>query len=87
MKYCKFINDKTIDVLTKRYVIIDKMVCSNPTESSLRRAGYLPLLSEEEPEYDEESETLERVYTETEKGVIESFIIRKKEEENEVYSV
>lgn len=87
MKYCKFINDRTVDILTKRYIVIDKTVYANPTESRLREAGYLPLLSEEVPEYDEGAETLERIYTQTEEGVIESFVIRKKEAENEVYSV
>ena len=87
VKYCKFINDKKIEPLTKRYIIIDKTVYANPTPSRLKNAGYQPLFSEQTPEYDENTETLERIYTQTENGVIESFIIRKKEEENEIHTV
>ncbi|MBQ5800369.1 MAG: hypothetical protein IIW20_00635 [Clostridia bacterium] len=87
VKYCKFINDKKIEPLTKKYIVIDGMVYANPTPSRLKGAGYLPLFSEKTPEYDEKSETLERIYTPTDEGVIESFVIRKKEKENEIYTV
>jgi hypothetical protein len=87
MKYCKFINDKKIEPLTKKYIVVEDMVCANPTPTRLKEAGYLPLLSEKMPEYDENTETLECIYTQTDEGVIESFVIRKKEKENEIYTV
>ena len=80
MKYYKLISDKEIEEFTKRYVIIEDTVYANPKPSRLKGLGYKPLLSEEEPSYDPELETVERVYTQTEDNIIESFIVRTKEE-------
>ena len=80
MTYYKLINDKKIEPLENNFIITDKRVYANPTASRLKSCGYLPLFSEEKPEYDIENETIESVYTQTDDYIIESFIIRKKGE-------
>lgn len=78
MNYCKLISDNKIEMLKNGVLIIDGRAYINPSQERLKAQGYKPLLSEDEPEYDKENEFLERIYTQTEDSVIESFIIRKR---------
>ena len=87
MRYCKLINDTSIEELKNNLLILDGRVYTNPTPSRLKEQGYKPLLSEDEPEYDRESEYLERIYTQTEDTIIESFVIRKRSVSDEISSL
>ncbi len=78
MNYCKLISDNSIEMLKNGLLIIDGRVYANPSQERLKAQGYKPLLSEDEPEYDKENEFLERIYTQTEDSIIESFIIKKR---------
>ncbi len=78
MKYYKLISDREIMPLEESFIIIDKTIYSSPTPKRLKSVGYLPLFSEERPDYNPEKETIESVYTQTDDYIIESFIIRKK---------
>lgn len=78
MNYYKLINDNSIEMLKNNALILDGRVYTNPSQERLKAHGYKPLLSEDEPEYDKENEFLERIYTQTEDSIIESFIIRKR---------
>ena len=87
MKYCKMINDRIIEELKDNILHLNGKIYSNPCPARLKEQGYKPLLSESEPEYDEKSEFLERIYTQTEDSVIESFVIRKRSDSDEIYSL
>ncbi|MBE6694885.1 MAG: hypothetical protein E7587_00375 [Ruminococcaceae bacterium] len=87
MKYCKLKNDGSIEELKDNLLSLDGMIYSNPSPARLKEQGYKPLFSESEPEYNKETEILERIYTQTEEHIIESFVIRKRSAENEVHSL
>ena len=87
MKYCKLINDRSIEMLKDGAIVINGKVYSNPSQLRLKEHGYKPLLSENEPEYDEKTEFSERIYTQTEDNIIESFVIRKRSDGDEVHSL
>ena len=79
MKYCKLINDREIELLTESFIVLNGTVYANPSPLRLKESGYKTLICENEPEYDRNTETLERIYTQTQDSVIESYVIRKKE--------
>ena len=87
MKYYKLKNDGSIESLENGVLCLDEMIYSNPSPERLKEHGYKPLISETQPEYDAENEFLERVYTQTEESIIESFVIRKRSADNEIYSL
>ena len=87
MKYCKLINEKRIEELKNNALRSNGMIYTNPAPKRLKEHGYRLLLSEEEPEYDASSEILERIYTQTEDSIIESFVIRKRSDVNEIHSL
>ena len=79
MKYCKLKNDGSIEELKNGLLSVNGKIYSNPSPARLKEYGYKPLIPENEPEYDSENEVLERIYTQTEEHIIESFVVRKKE--------
>ena len=87
MKYYKLKNDGSIESLENGVLSLKGMIYSNPSPTRLKECGYKPLISETQPEYDAENEFLERVYTQTEESIIESFVIRKRSADNEIYSL
>lgn len=87
MKYCKLINDGSIEELKGNVLLLNGMIYSNPSPARLKEHGYKPLLSEKEPEYDTKTEFLERIYTQTEDCIIESFVVRKRSVSDEIYSL
>ena len=87
MKYCKIINDTSIEELKENVLRSNGMIYANPTPKRLKEHGYKPLVSEGAPEYDASKEALERIYTQTEDSIIESFVIRKRSDVNEIHSV
>ena len=60
-----------------------KLHISNPTEEQLKFAGYKEMVEDEVPTYDEETQYIEEVFTETETEIRKSFIIKDIESEDE----
>lgn len=87
MKYYKLKNDGGIEELENGVLCLDEVIYSNPSPERLKEQGYKPLISEREPEYDAKTELLEHIYTQTEESIIESFVIRKRSADNEIYSL
>ena len=50
-----------------------KLHISNPTEEQLKFAGYKEMVEDEVPTYDEETQYLQEVYTETETEIIRNY--------------
>ena len=46
------------------FAVIDNRIYTNPTEEVVRQAGYKDLVYGDKPEYDEETQYLNEVYTE-----------------------
>ena len=59
----KFINENKIEKFKKRFVVIDNRIYANPTEETLKRAGYKELIEAEIPEYNPETQYLITRYT------------------------
>ena len=59
----KFINEHRIEKFNKGFVIIDDRIYANPTEETLKKAGYKKLVEAEIPEYNPEMQYLMKRYT------------------------
>ena len=51
------------------FVVIDNMIHTNPSEELVRREGYKEKIEDEQPDYDIETQYLEKVYEDTEDAV------------------
>ena len=58
-----------------------KLHISNPTEDQLKFAGYKPVVEDEVPVFNEETQYLQEVYTETETEIIKSYVVKEIESE------
>ena len=56
MKFYKFINEHYIEEYKKPYVYVDGLQISHPSAETLLMAGIKPLVVEEEPEYNIETQ-------------------------------
>lgn len=56
MKFYKFINEHYIEEYTKPYVYVDGLQISYPSTEVLLMAGIKPLVVEDEPEYNIETQ-------------------------------
>lgn len=52
------------------FVVIDNMIHTNPTEDIVKKAGYKPKIEDEQPEYNIETQYLERVVEDTEDAIL-----------------
>ena len=52
------------------FVVIDNMIHTNPTEDTVKKAGYKPKIEDEQPEYDVERQYLERVLEDTDDAIL-----------------
>ena len=55
MKY-KFINEYEVQPYKNGFIILDNKIYTNPKEETLARAGYKELVTEDEPEYNPETQ-------------------------------
>lgn len=62
MKLFKFVSEMEIKPYKGGFVVMDNRIYTNPTEETLRKAGYKNLVESEMPEYDEEKQYLETKY-------------------------
>ena len=60
-----------------------KLHISNPTEEQLKFAGYKEMVEDEVPIYNEETQYIEEVFTETEAEIRKSYIVKDIESEDE----
>ena len=51
------------------FVVIDNMIHTNPSEELVRQVGYKEKIEDEQPDYDIETQYLEKVYEDTEDAV------------------
>lgn len=58
----KFINEHRIEKFKKGFVIIDNRIYANPTEETLRKAGYKELVTSDIPEYNPETHYASKSY-------------------------
>jgi hypothetical protein len=62
MRFYQFIDKHNIEEYTKKYVIVDDKQISHPSEETLLKAGIKPLVVEEIPLYDEETQYADHYY-------------------------
>ena len=58
----KFISEHEIQPYKGGFVVIDNRIYTNPTEETIRKAGYKELVETEMPEYDEQTQYIETKY-------------------------
>ena len=74
---------KIVGGMPKKYsggfVVLDNRIYTNPTDEVIRKAGYKPMIADEEPMYDGETQYLEKVYEDTEEAILVHWEIREQE--------
>lgn len=55
------------------FVVLNNRIYTNPKEEIVRKAGYKDLVYNDKPEYDEETQYLQEVYTEDETTIYVSY--------------
>lgn len=76
MELYRFINETTVKKYNGGFVMLDNRIYINPSEETIKRAGYKPLVGEE-PEYDITTEYPEVTYYDSENEILKNVIIRK----------
>lgn len=51
------------------FVVLNNRIYTNPTEETVRKTGYKDVVYGEKPEYDEETQYLNTVYTEDDNSI------------------
>lgn len=62
MRFYQFIDEHNIKEYTKKYVIVDGKQISHPSAETLLKAGIKPLVVEDMPTYNEETQYAEAYY-------------------------
>lgn len=57
------------------FVVLNNRIYTNPTEETIRKAGYKNLIQDEEPAYDIDTQYLNHIYTEYEDYIALSYEI------------
>ena len=52
------------------FVVIDNMIHTNPSEEIIRQAGYKDLREDKQPEYDIETQYIDRLLEDTDDGIL-----------------
>lgn len=58
------------------FVVLDNRIYTNPTEDTVRKAGYKDVVYDTMPEYDEETQYLQEVYTEDDTTIYVSYEVK-----------
>lgn len=66
----KYIDEHTIEKWDEKYVILDGKQISYPSDDVLLRAGIKPLIEDEMPVYDEETQYIVEYYEDTDTAII-----------------
>lgn len=72
-KFYKFINEHCIEEYTKPYVYVDNVQISYPSKEVLLMAGIKPLVVEEVPAHNEETQYVEAYYVDDETEIIQKW--------------
>lgn len=75
MKLYKLINGK-LKQYNGGFVVLENRIYTNPSDEIINRAGYKPMITDEEPIYDGETHYLEKVYEDTEEAILVHWEIR-----------
>ena len=62
MELYKFINENEIKKYKGGFVVLNNRIYTNPTEETVRKAGYKPLAKATSPEYNPETHDLSTIY-------------------------
>ena len=62
MELYKFISETEIKKYKGGFVVVDNRIYTNPTEETVRKAGYKKLINNPLPEYDEDYDYIETKY-------------------------
>ena len=73
MKFYQFINEHNIKKYTKKYVIVDGKQISHPSAETLLKKDIKPLVEGPTPEYDENTQYLERYYEDGETEITRQY--------------
>ena len=74
--FCKFINEHRIKIHSKKYVYINGLQISYPSNEVLALAGYKPLVVEDIPAHDEATQYAEPYYIDGETEIIQKWTIK-----------
>lgn len=69
MELYKVINGK-VTKYKGGFIVLDNKIYTNPTEELVRQAGYKPLVADEQPEYDVETQYLNEMVGDTEDNIL-----------------
>ena len=59
---CKFINEQKVEAFKGGFIVLDNKIYTNPTEETLRKAGYKNLAIVTEPEYNPDTQYIVTTY-------------------------
>ena len=75
MRFYKFIDEHKIEEYTKKYVIVDGKQISHPSEETLLKAGIKPLVVEDMPTYNEETQYVGAYYVDGDTEIVQKWRI------------
>ena len=75
MELYKHEND-TLKKYNGGFVVLNNRIYTNPTEETVRKAGYKDVVCSEKPQYDEETQYLETVYSENDAVIHEDYEVK-----------
>lgn len=78
MKLYKLEND-TLKKFKGGFVVLNNRIYTNPTEETIRKAGYKSVVYSDMPEYDIETQYLAEVYTEDDTTIYVSYEVKDNE--------
>lgn len=76
MELYKFINENEIQKYKGGFVVLDNRIYTNPTEETIKAAGYKELLEVPFPEYDEASQYIETKYLENPTTILPMYTVK-----------
>lgn len=75
MELYKLEND-TLKKFKGGFVVLNNRIYTNPTEDTVRKAGYKDVVYGDMPEYDEATQYLQEVYTEDDTTIYVSYEVK-----------
>lgn len=84
MELYKFINENEVQKYKGGFVVIDNRIYTNPTEITVRKAGYKRLAEVTPPEYDEATQYIDTKYVDNADHITAVFTVHQFEGESEV---
>ena len=78
------LEDGTLKKFKGGFVVLNNRIYTNPTEETVRKAGYKDIVYGDMPEYDEETQYLEEVYTEDDTTIYVGYEVKEIPKEGEM---